>query len=174
LRSSGGSRLAKRSKPFNPIRTPSCDSPPADLEHRQREASWVAPDEQVRREEQKVWQAARDAAWAEYKATDPVYLRVEEHVAEGRLGGSKGWFSHGYCYEGWCPHFTEKDERVCHTSVESLSDGTTLTVELEWGRVVAPVKLVVFKGSEKGEVFWFERSVEGINSAVEHVLSLLK
>lgn len=58
--------------------------------------------------------------------------------------------------------------------MESLSDGTTLTVELEWGRVVAPVKLVVFKGSEKGEVFWFERSVEGINSAVEHVLSLLK
>ena len=138
-------------------------------------ASWVDPEEQVRRDEQKVRQTAYDAAWTEYKATDPLYLRVKEHVATGVLHREDTYMGVGQCYEGWCPHFKGEDGRITLHLVEkvALPGGGTLSVDLEWGRTVAPVKLVIFKDGKQDAVLWFEHAVEGINKAVEHTLNLL-
>jgi hypothetical protein len=81
----------------------------------------------------------------------------------------------GQCYEGWCPHFKGEDGRITLHLVEkvALPGGGTLSVDLEWGRTVAPVKLVIFKDGKQDAVLWFEHAVEGINKAVEHTLNLL-
>jgi len=136
---------------------------------------WVDPKEQARRDERDAAQAKWEAEWEEYKNTDPLFLLVKERVASDDLyNPSWGSVSIGQCYPGWCADFTGSDSRICRRLADRKVVGeTTFTIDLEWGRKIAPVKIIVFRDKGKGEDFWFERSLEGMTKALDFVRDTL-
>lgn len=135
--------------------------------------SWVDEEEQVRRDESERRRKAYEAAWKKYKATDPLYLRVLERV-EAEFEGAWDHVAIGQCYEGWCPHFDEKDGRVTRRLANKQTVGKdTISLDLEWGKKKAPVKLVVYKNGDNLEDKWFDHSLEGIDAALDYALDKL-
>ena len=135
---------------------------------------WVDEAEKVRREEWALRQKEWKAAWQLYKETSPLYLRVEERVESSEEFNAASYFGIGRCYQGWCPHFDEEDGRVSRRIANRKSVGKdTITLDLEWGREKAPVKLIVYKNGNKLEVKWFDHSVTGIDCALDYALEKL-
>ena len=66
--------------------------------------------------------------------------------------------STGVCYDGWCPHFKEKDNRVCVDLCRFLKiNGHEYNIEVEWGRETAPIKLHAYVDKKALPDQWFER-----------------
>jgi hypothetical protein len=59
--------------------------------------------------------------------------------------------------------------------VEKKEVGTSsVTIDLVWGREVAPVKLSVYRDGKGPDVHWFEHSIEGMTKALDLAASFLK
>lgn len=118
--------------------------------------------------------AAWEAAWEEYKKTDEIYLLVNKRIDESALL-LNSYVTIGQCYPSWCPDFTGLDSRICRTiGTRALADGKKISIDLEWGRKEAPIKLVLFVDGKNSDVFWFERTVDGMNKALDLAEQKLK
>lgn len=137
---------------------------------------WVDEKEKVRRAEFKIAREKYEAALAKYKAEDPLYLLAKEAI-ESKVFGEPVPYGHGIgqCYDKWHP--TENfygsdgrlDQRICFDLVrQSKTDKSNkLTIELEWGREKAPIKVRVYRDDRQGIDTWFEHSIEGMKQAIE-------
>jgi len=136
---------------------------------------WVDENEQRRRDEHKVANDKWEAEWAEYKKTDPYFLLVKERVEKDDLYRADYSVSIGQCYKGWCPHFDGTDARVCRRLAERRDvGGTQVTIDMEWGRTSAPIKVIVFRDKGQDEVSWFEHSLAGMTAALDFVRDTLQ
>lgn len=133
------------------------------------ETLWVSEEERARRDAQIAWQLKSDEEWIQYKATDSLYLRFKEHVSSGVLQREPAYVTIGQCFDGWCPHFTGEDRRISSRLLESAATPSSdkVTVDLEWGKTIAPVKLVIYVGKAPESVLWFDRSVTGMEQALD-------
>jgi len=137
-------------------------------------SAWVDEAERKRRAESEAARKRWEDAWEVYKQTDPLYLHVLARVTSEKFDDAS-YFSTGQCYEGWCPEFKGVDSRICRRLVSSrmTPEGSKVTLDLEWGRNIAPVKLVVYRDGKAAGTLWFERSIAGIDEAFNHSISLL-
>lgn len=134
---------------------------------------WVDPKEKVRREEAAERRRKWEEDWKAYKETNPLFLRVQERAKSDGFDTKGHILSLGQTYEDWCPHFTGKEGRVCRRLVQREGKhGASL--DLEWGRETAPVKLKVYRDGKHVEDLWFDHSVEGIDAALDRALAVLK
>jgi hypothetical protein len=134
---------------------------------------WVEPAEKIRRDEAEVARKAWNEKWEEYKKSDPIYLLVKKRVESDEFDND-GFVSIGQTYEGWCPHFTGREGRICRRLTNRRQVGEhTVTIDLEWGRETAPIKLIVFHDGKEGKTRWFDRSVEGMTTALAYAAGLL-
>lgn len=131
---------------------------------------WVAEAEQKLRAEEAARREAWEAAWKEYKATDLLYrCAMESFRGCGfEVATPVDGVYIGQCYAGWCPDFTEEDQRIgrrLYTGRKMRTSDDRVTADLEWGRNKAPVKLILYKNGASWETRWFPHSVEGIEQA---------
>jgi hypothetical protein len=98
-----------------------------------------------------------------------------------RVGSSKtlhalDWIWLGRVYADWCEHFKGEDGRIMRRLAEQRPFGpnaTTITIDLEWGRETAPIKLVTTLRSSTDKSLvgihtnWFDRSVDGMSAAID-------
>jgi len=131
--------------------------------------TWISDAERIRREENAAARKKYEEEWEEYKKTDPFFLLVRDRVLADGFYNEPYSLSTGVCYEGWCPHFTGKDSRVCRRLVVTKG----LSVEVEWGRTIAPIKLQIYRGNVKEDRF-FERSLTGMAAALDAAHGLLR
>jgi len=116
---------------------------------------WIDPEEINRREEWRIRQEKYETSMDLYRATDPIYLFVMNSIPEN--GFDAGHVSIGQCYEGWCPHFTEKDARVCYRLANfRVVNGNKITIDIDWGKEKAPIRLQVHV-DQVSTVYWFTR-----------------
>lgn len=126
-------------------------------------SEWVDDAEKVRRAEAAARKLAYEAAWEEYKQTDPLYLLVAtRRAADGFLDDYIGV---GVTYDGWCPDFSGREGRICCRLADKKSHG--VVIDLEWGRKTAPIKLIVWPDDGQPTPRWFPHSVEGMAEAFD-------
>jgi hypothetical protein len=154
-------------------------------------SSWIDDAEVIRRAEGEARQKEYDRKWEEYKATDPLFLRVierQDHPPFKHIGYS---LSTGVCFEGWHPTQKIADARVCKRMLDKPRDenghqiALGWTVDLEWGRNHGPVKLQMFRDGKYFDIDkhektdardtakFFEHSVQGIDQALDLASSII-
>lgn len=153
-------------------------------------SSWIDEAEVVRRAESKARQEEWDRQWKEYKATNALFLRVQERADIAPFCTKEYSLSTGVCYDGWHPTQKFDDARVCRRMLEKPRDengrqsSKGWTVDLEWGRVHAPVRLSMYKDgknydidtrsmTDKSSAKFFEHSVQGIDEALDLAASII-
>jgi hypothetical protein len=143
------------------------------------QSEWVDEDEQRRRAEWKAAQEEYERKWEEYKATDPIFLLVRERAKHPPFEDKPYSLSVGQCYNGWHPTEKFDDSRICKRLRERPRDEKGVmvdegwTVEVEWGRNSAPVKLEIHKDTKPHTTLWFERSVEGMGQALDYAAKVV-
>jgi hypothetical protein len=125
----------------------------------------VSEEEQIHREQQAEYRRLYEEKMAKFKAEDLLYLTYVDLVKDPELS-PQDHYSVGVTYEGWCPHFTTQ-EQLYHRRVRSHKGKTGITVDLEWGTITGPIKLVIFKDGAHVENKWFEHSIEGMQQAFQ-------
>jgi len=158
---------------------------------------WVDEEEQKRREANKAAREEYERKWTEYKATNPLFLRVMDRGTKKPFKHEDYSLSTGVCHDSWHPTEKFDDGRVCkrlldkprHPNGRQMDKGWT--VDLEWGRNFAPVKLQIFKDGKyfnidkrclaetddegrKESVKFFPHSVEGIDQALDLAIKLME
>lgn len=136
--------------------------------------SWMDEEEAKIRKQRKDDNDAWEAAWDLYKKTDEIYLLVNNRVAASDLLVDS-YVSIGQCYPGWCPDFKGLDSRICRrVGARTNNEGKKISIDLEWGRKEAPIKVILFVDSQNTEVLWFERTIDGMNKALDFAEQKLK
>jgi len=133
---------------------------------------WVSDKEKARRAAQDEGDRKWDEWVAEYRATDPLYLRAQELMKEPPFEPK----SHGIgqTYDGWCPDWKGQERRVCHRMLEQTrKGGKGYTLDLDIAHLTGPVKLQVFKDGKTAEAKFFEHSVAGVEAAFAYARGLL-
>lgn len=123
------------------------------------EKEWIDSKEVIIRTEEKAYRKAHEAAWELYKKTDPIYQTVIASFDDPSNGFVKSDYctSVGICYDGWCPDFKEKDNRVCVQLVHHHKlNEQEYSIEIEWGKEKAPIKLEIFVDHKAIPVQWFK------------------
>lgn len=134
---------------------------------------WVEPKEQIRRDERDAANARYEAAWEEYKQTDPFYLRFKERFKEAGIPVEFGVVSRGWCHSNWSPTYTGSDSRICVDLARGkMVNGVKMSIEIQWGQKEAPILLQIYRDSVKEET-WYERSMENFDRAFDTGLKLL-
>lgn len=123
---------------------------------------WISSEEETRRKEHQVAQE-RFLTWmADFKARDPLYLRVCELAAHYEFPGAASYFSYGRTYPNWCEGFAGDEVRWCRRIIQT----DTLTANLEWAALTGPVKLVVYEGGKRVEDKQFmPHTIESVEEA---------
>jgi hypothetical protein len=134
--------------------------------------SWVDKREADRREKNRLAREKWEKEWKEYKATDPLFLMVKEAASKPPFKRPEYAVSIGRCFDGWCPHWSGTDARICFRLLWQY-EVPTWKVELQWGRNEAPINLSVSKGGKSLGDFWFERSEEQMQAALDKAASFL-
>lgn len=122
---------------------------------------WVDAEEQAERDRR----AASHLKWEEdlknYKATDPLYLKMKELSAQEPFKPAD-YMSVGQTHDKWCPDFKESEQRMCLT----IHSAGTFRIEMEIAAKTGPVKLVMSNSKEKSvERFFMEHSVASVEQA---------
>lgn len=126
-------------------------------------ASWVSEDEQKIRKEREESNALWEAWLTNYKATDPLYVRMTKLCAEAPFKPVNS-MSIGQTHDRWCPDFKGNESRMCR---DIHRDGKRL-ITMEIAAKTGPVKLVMNAGQAKStELFFMEHSVESVDRAFE-------
>lgn len=137
--------------------------------------TWVDEAEKVRRDEDEAARLAYEKAWEEYKKTDPLFLRVMERVESEDFDNKPYSLSVGQTYDGWHPTDKFSDSRVCKRIAEWRQVGPNhVTMELQWGRKEAPIKLQVYLNNGKPLTSWYSRSLGGMDEALDAAKEFLK
>lgn len=128
----------------------------------------VTPEEQERRRKVEESNRKWEAFVAHYKATDPLWLRVQKLVAEAPF--KVNYMSVGSTYKGWCPTWEGEEKRFC----QNFSDTRVKkrNYDLDLAHETGPVKLVVSEDGKMVETLFFEHSVEGVEQAFAHARGL--
>ena len=132
-------------------------------------AAWVSDEEEARRAAAAEDRRKYDEWYENYKATDPLYLRLMAALTPP-LKPSK-YNGIGVTYDGWCPDWKGEERRMC----KDIHETKTLRMAIEWGIDSSPIKLIVSRLTTPGgtEVFWFEHSTEGMTQAVDRAREVL-
>jgi hypothetical protein len=125
----------------------------------------VSDEEKIRRVQQAEGEARYKAVIAKFKAEDPLYLTYLELAKDPALNPDEH-SSCGITYDGWCPHFTGREQRWCRR-LRSHKGKLGITIDLEWGMTTGPIKVVIFKDGSHLEDKWFDHSIEGMNEAIK-------
>lgn len=130
---------------------------------------WVADKEQIKRNVREENQRKYDEGFKTFRDADPLYLAMIEGLKDP-IFNPDAYDSVGQTYEAWCPWFTPLETRLCR---RILNRKYTYTVDLEWGCITGPVKLVIYKnGKHLEDKFFMEHSVTSINAAFEYTKRL--
>lgn len=124
-------------------------------------ASWVSEEEQKIRKDREEGLKAWEAWLTDYKANDPLYVRMRELVAQEPFKPAD-YMSSGTTHDGWCPDFKVHETRICR----DIHHAGTFKVSLEIAAKTGPVKLIMSNSKEKSvERFFMEHSVASIEQA---------
>lgn len=135
--------------------------------------SWVSEKEQGRRQRNKEYNERQAKWWADFKANDPLFLTMLEGVKDPVFKPSD-YYSTGITHERWCPDFKKEETRVYRRIHERGKNKTGYSIDLEWGAVTGPVKLVIYKDGQTSEdKFWMDHSVESMKAALAYAKGLL-
>lgn len=139
---------------------------------------WVSAKERTRRAEHEEGLRKHAEHWKAYEATDPMYrlaneLRNNPVFDDAKLrSGGRGW-----CYQGWCPHWSGEEARMCFDLVSRYRDTkhSKPRIELEWAVKTGPIKIVVthqrwWEKKAKQTTTWFEHSEDGMRKAFTHAM----
>jgi len=130
---------------------------------------WVSEAEKGRRQAGEEGRLKHQAWLKEFRATDPLYLKYIELLADPALSPEK-YESYGRTYDKWCPDFQGDETRWCRRIAERKND---YTIDFEWAVLTGPVKLVIYKGGKHQEDKFFEHSIAGMVAAFDHAKALL-
>jgi hypothetical protein len=124
-------------------------------------AFWVDPEEQAERDRRAEANRKWEEDLANYKKTDPLYLKLLELVAQEPFKPAD-WMSVGQTGAHWCPDFHAVEQRMCRT----IHSAGTFRIELEIAAKTGPVKLIMSNSKVKCvERFFMEHSVESVEKA---------
>jgi hypothetical protein len=142
----------------------------------------VSEEEKIRRKKQADYQQADEAKMKLFKETDPLFLCYASLVKDPVLS-PEDYCGIGVTHKDWCPHFKIEEQRFTRRVVRTFLDYTApftprrkikkLTIDLEWGMVSGPIKLVIFKKGKHAEDKWFDHSVEGMTQAFVAIKEML-
>lgn len=127
---------------------------------------WVSEKEQKTRADRERSRKEYEDWYANWKLTDPLYLAHKEMVLEP-LWKPDDHAGVGITYKGWCPDFLVEERRFCRRILSKGKVDTGPTVDLEWGMLTGPIKVVLFRDGKHIEDVFFEHSVEGMQKAFE-------
>ena len=121
---------------------------------------WVSDAEKQRKIEYAKLKAEYDATVAEFKKSDPLYLKHLELCKNVKLNPST------YCYMGY-NHDVKED-----TYGRTILSNSTYSVELNWGFYVGEIELKITKNQKRQDTIKFPHSVEGMEQAFDYILKL--
>lgn len=132
-------------------------------------SSWVEEAEQKRRADREEGQRRWQDAWEKFKSTDPLFLRMMERIVSDKFDNTEYSLSTGVCHDRWHPTEKFDDARVCKriAARKAINGSRNVTMEIEFGRQIAPIKLTVHRDNGKGVDYWFERSLKGMDEALD-------
>lgn len=121
---------------------------------------WVSEAEREVRRKRAESEARHEAWWANFKATDPLYVEMKK-LGEGLPGDDHCGI--GVCHDRWCPFYRNTAEsRICRRVVATKD----LDVNLEWGADKGPILVHVQRAGSTPVAQWFDdHSVEGMRKA---------
>lgn len=136
---------------------------------------WIEPTEEKRRKENKERQEKWNKEWKIYQTTDPLYLMVKEAIdGSSDFTSADKHVGIGQVYDSWCPHFKDKDGRICKRIANKQEfKNHKWTIDLEWGRNIAPIKLEIYRDGKTFKTKWFLRSIEGMNQSISYAKKLI-
>jgi hypothetical protein len=124
----------------------------------------VSEEEKTRRKEQEEYQRLYEEKMKLFKESDPLYL-CHCNLIKDPAFSPEDHFGIGITHKDWCPHFKIEEQRFCRRIVSSKK----LTIDLEWGMVSGPIKLVIYKKGKSAGDKWFEHSVDGMTQAFKTI-----
>jgi hypothetical protein len=134
----------------------------------------VTTKEKERRREKEENNKAYEKWLAEFKSTDPLYLRSIE-LAKDPVFSPEEYVGIGQTYEEWCPHWTGEERRICRSIVNEHSGN--YSIRLEFAHLTGPIRMAVYMKGSGVDSKWFEHSIDGMEKAFEYakgVVSQLK
>lgn len=135
----------------------------AHIEH------WVHADEQKRRDEQEESNRRWEEGVRKFRAEDPMYLEMKSLLVPEWKADS--YDSFGQVHKGWFDGFDGSDA-TANKRIVSKYNG--YTVDLAWGRTIAPIVLTTFKDGKTLGKKGFPRSVEGMREAFAYTKNLVE
>lgn len=129
---------------------------------------WVSDGEKDLRQKRDEGNRKYEQEVANFKATDPLYLAYLELVEDPSLS-PEDHMGIGITYEGWCPHFTGKERRICRRIVTKKP----FTIELEWASDSGPIKLGIHKEGKRLEDKYFEHSTAAMAEAFAYAKGII-
>lgn len=129
----------------------------------------VSEEERIKREKQVASWKKYDDEVKLFKETDPLYLCHANLVKDSKFS-PEDHCGIGHTYDNWCPHFKGKERRFCRRIVKK----NKITIDLEWGMVLGPIKLVIYKNGKSAEDMWFEHSVDDMKQAFKAAKDMIK
>lgn len=128
---------------------------------------WVDPAEAARRQAQEERMDAWYKQLEDFKTGDPVWLTLMQRLTDWPyLPG----MAYGVCHASWHPTEKFDDRRV----LKEFFATDDCLFELEMGLKMAPIKLETKSWPNRtvSHTFWFPRTVEGMNAAIDKALEL--
>ncbi len=133
---------------------------------------WVSDKEKQKRLDAEESQRQYEEWQKNFIATDPLYLKYTELVADPALSPET---SHGLgvTYIGWGmgSDYTGDERRWCRRIVTAPKGSDGWTIDLEWAVLTGPIKVAVYKNSAHREVKFFEHSAAGMSAAFAYAKS---
>lgn len=129
---------------------------------------WVSDKEKTIRDEREKNNAEYERKMKLYKETDPLYLKMKELSLDPALS-PEDYMGYGVTFDGWCPDFKTQEQRITRGIVTKKP----FKIDVEWGAVTGPVKLVVYKDKQKLEDKFFPHSVEAMVEAFVYAKKLI-
>jgi Fe-S-cluster-containing dehydrogenase component len=120
----------------------------------------VSEEEKIKRKKQEEYWQKYKKEMDHFKSTDPLYL-ASLNLAKDPAFSPEDYYSVGTTHKDWCPHFKTEERRFCRRIINT----SKTTIDLEWGMVSGPIKLVIYKKGKHFEDKWFEHSVVGMEEA---------
>jgi len=134
---------------------------------------WVSDEEKERRIRREEGRKRHEAEIAAFKREDLLYLKYIELLKDRKLAPEKHE-SYGITHENWCPDFKKEERRWCRRIVQTKNIRKGTTVDLEWGTVSGPIKIIVYQNGDHSEDKFFDHSIEGMIAAFEYAKKAIR
>lgn len=134
---------------------------------------WLSDKEKQSRKEREEHKIKFDQWYDNFKANDPLYLQMLEHLKDKAFATAHTYNSIGYTYKDWCNDPAISENRLCRRIVSINKLFKKLTIDLEFGVEKGPIKLIIFKNHKSGKPMFFEHSIKGMNEAMRYAKGLV-